>query len=131
LDRKTVNPWRWQEPIGFQQGNLITDAGKVLYCSGQTAMDENGVPQHAGDIAAQMAMALDNLATVLERAGMTLTNIVRITTYTTEVPGFRENRAAMLDRLKEADTEFTHTLIGIDRLAFPELMVEIEAVAMA
>jgi enamine deaminase RidA (YjgF/YER057c/UK114 family) len=72
LDRKTVNPWKWQEPIGFQQGNLVTGPGKVLYCSGQTAMDENGAPQHAGDIAAQMAMALNNLETVLERAGMTL-----------------------------------------------------------
>jgi enamine deaminase RidA (YjgF/YER057c/UK114 family) len=56
---------------------------------------------------------------------------VRITTYTTDVRGFRENRAAMLDRLKEADTEFTHTLIGVDRLALPDLMVEIEAVAVA
>lgn len=131
MDRKTVNPWKWQEPIGFQQGNLVTGAGKAIYCSGQTAIDETGTPQHAGDIGAQMAMALGNLETVLESAGMTLANVVRITTYATDVPGFRDNRAAMLDRLKEANAEFTHTLIGVDRLGLPGLMVEIEAVAVA
>lgn len=131
MDRKAVNPWTWQEPIGFQQGNLVTGAGKVLYCSGQTAVDANGAPRHTGDIAAQMAMALDNLETVLERAGMTLADIVRITTFTTDVPSFRENRAVMLDRLKDANAEFTHTLIGVNRLAFPELVIEIEAVAVA
>lgn len=131
MDRKAVNPWTWQEPIGFQQGNLVTGAGKVLYCSGQTAVDANGAPRHTGDIAAQMAMALDNLETVLERAGMTLADIVRITTFTTDVPSFRENREVMLDRLKDANAEFTHTLIGVNRLAFPELVIEIEAVAVA
>lgn len=131
MERKTVNPWTWQERVGFQQGNLVAGAGEVLYCAGQTAVDENGAPQNSGDIGSQMRLALQNLETVLAAAGMSLANVVRITSYTTDVPGFRENRSSIMDRLSETGTEFAHTLIGVDRLAFPELMVEIEAVAVA
>ena len=47
----------------------MTGAGKVLFCSGQTSVDANGAPQHPGDMAAQIALAADNLEAVLREAG--------------------------------------------------------------
>ena len=44
-------------------------ATRVLALSGQAAVDADGTPQHAGDIAARVSLALDNVETVLAQAG--------------------------------------------------------------
>ena len=70
MERTTVNPWTWSVAFGFNQGELVEGAGKVLFCSGQTSVDADGGPQHPGDMAAQIALAVDNLEAVLAEAGM-------------------------------------------------------------
>jgi enamine deaminase RidA (YjgF/YER057c/UK114 family) len=79
---------------------------------------------------AQVAMAMDNLEAVLAAAGMGLANIVRLNIYTTDVDGFFESYGAMAERLGAVGVTPPGTLLGITRLAFPELMVEIEATAV-
>ena len=61
---------------------------------------------------------------------MTLADIVRLTVYTTDVDTLIEN-AAVLGRFNEAGCRYTSTLLGVARLAFPELLVELEATAVA
>ena len=107
------------------------DQHERSHCSGQTAIDAEGTPQHAGDIAAQAAFALANLEKVLAQADMTLSNIVRLTIYTTDVDALLANYQPMTQRLADAGCVCAQTLLGVDRLAFPELMIEIEATAMA
>ncbi|MCH7810367.1 MAG: RidA family protein, partial [Chloroflexi bacterium] len=70
MERRAINPWSWQDNFGFVQANEITGAQKVLFCSGQTSVDENGTPVHEGDMASQAVQALDNLEAVLKDAGM-------------------------------------------------------------
>ena len=67
MEKRAINPWTWQDNFGFVQGNEITGAQRVLRCSGQTSVDENGTPVHEGDMAAQAGKALDNLEAVLIR----------------------------------------------------------------
>ena len=62
---KLVNPWKWQDNFGFSQAIDVRQAGRVLYCAGQTSVDAAGAPLHAGDMAAQLTQAFDNLETVL------------------------------------------------------------------
>ena len=57
----------------------------MLVCSGQTAIDSQGNPSYPGDIAAQLKMALDNLEEVLAKADFSLSDVVRMTIYTTDV----------------------------------------------
>ncbi|HEV8650097.1 MAG TPA: RidA family protein [Actinomycetes bacterium] len=100
-------------------------------CAGQTAVDGNGAPQHPGDMAAQIGLALDNLQAVLAGAGMSLSNVVRLNTYTTDVDAFIQHGAVLGQRTGAAGVAPPGTLLGVVRLAFPELMVELEATAMA
>ena len=51
--------------FGFNQGEVVEGANRVLFCAGQTSVDADGTPQHPGDMAAQIALALDNLEAVL------------------------------------------------------------------
>lgn len=129
MERRAINPWSWQDNFGFVQANEITGAQKVLYCSGQTSVDENGTPVHEGDMAAQAGKALDNLEAVLKDAGMELSNVVHLTIYTTDVDATIASLGAVGPRL--APIKAAQTLIGVARLAFPPLMIEIEATAVA
>ena len=130
MKRTPVNPWTWSLQYGFNQGELVEGGTRVLYCAGQTALDENAKPLHAGDIRAQATLALDNLEAVLNQAGMTLSNVVRLIVYTTDVDAMIQNFDALVARLDAAGVKPAQTRLGVARLAYPELLVEIEATAI-
>jgi enamine deaminase RidA (YjgF/YER057c/UK114 family) len=131
MERTAVNPWQWSLEFGFNQGEVVEGGQRVLFCAGQTSVDANGAPQHPGDMAAQIALAADNLEAVLRDAGMTLANVVRLNFYTTDVDAFLANTAPLAERTSAAGVAPPGTLLGVARLAFPELMVELEATAFA
>ena len=131
VERSAVNPWQWSVNFGFNQAELVGGASKVLFCSGQTSVDANGAAQHPGDMGAQLALATDNLEAVLRDAGMTLANVVRLNYYTTDVDAYLMNSSVLRDRLSAAGVKPAGTLLGVARLAYPELMIEIEATAVA
>lgn len=131
MEIKPVNPWTWQDAFGFSQGSEVSGASRSLYVAGQTSVDENGAPVHAGDMNAQISKALDNLEEVLTGAGMTLANVVRLNIYTTDVEALFPALAVWAGRLGAAGCKPASTLLGVQRLAFPELMVELEATAVA
>ena len=105
--------------------------GAEEHCAGQASVDENGAPLHAGDITAQANQALDNLEKVLDGAAMTLANVVRLNYYTTDVDAFFVAAETVSPRLAASGCHPASTLLGVQRLAFPELMLEIEATAVA
>jgi len=129
MDRTIVNPWTWQDQLGFVQGNDVSGATRTLYCAGQVSVDEHGAPVHAGDMAAQLVQALDNLVTVLQAAGLTLADVVRLNYYTTDVPAFLEAATPLMGRLADARCRPASTLLGVAALFHPDALVEIEATA--
>jgi enamine deaminase RidA (YjgF/YER057c/UK114 family) len=131
MERTAVNPWTWSLNFGFNQGEVVDGATRVLFCAGQTSVDGDGTPQHPGDMAAQIGLAADNLQAVLAQAGMGLANVVRLNFYTTDVDAFIANAAVLGERTGAAGVAPPGTLLGVARLAFPELMVELEATAVA
>jgi len=89
MERTAVNPVTWSVEMGFNQGEIVSGHTWTVYCSGQTAMSGDGEPLHAGDMAAQVALSLDNLEAVLGEAGMSLADLVRLNVYLTRlgIPG--------------------------------------------
>jgi enamine deaminase RidA (YjgF/YER057c/UK114 family) len=130
MERRNVNPWRWQDQFGFSQAIEVSGAQRMLICAGQTSNDEHGTPLHAGDMRAQVAAALDNLETVLQAAGFALSDVVRLNYYTTDVDAFFGAADVLGARLGGAGIQPASTLLGVTRLAFPEWLIEIEATAV-
>ena len=130
MERKIINPWEWQDQFGFVQANDISGAQRVLLCSGQTSVDAEGRPVHPGDMPAQITQTIDNLETVLNNAGLNLSDVVRLNYYTTDVDRFMEAAEVLGKRLGETGCRPASTLLGVTRLAFPELLVEIDATAV-
>ena len=130
VTRTPVNPWPWAAAFGFNQAELVEGAGRVLVCSGQAAISPDGVPQHAGDLGAQLTLTVDNVEAVLKDAGMTLGDVVRLTVYTTDADAMMGSWGLLAERLGAVDVRPACTLVGVSRLAFPELSMEIEATAV-
>jgi enamine deaminase RidA (YjgF/YER057c/UK114 family) len=131
MQRTAVNPVTWSTEMGFNQGEVVSGHARTLYISGQTAMSGDGKPQHDGDMAAQLALSIDNLQAVLGEAGMSLANLVRLNVYTTDVDLLFPHYGVLAARLGAAGVAPTTTMLGVARLAIPTLMVELEGTAVA
>ncbi|MCO8270606.1 RidA family protein [Actinoplanes sp. TRM 88003] len=131
IQRTAVNPVPWSVALGFNQGELVSGAGRTLYLSGQTAMDADGKPQHDGDLPAQLALSLDNVESALAAADMTLAHLVRLTVYTTDVDLLFQHYGVLAVRLGAAGVAPATTMLGVTRLAIPGQLVELEGTAVA
>jgi enamine deaminase RidA (YjgF/YER057c/UK114 family) len=129
MQRTAVNPWPWSIPLGYNQGEVIENARRQLICAGQTSVDAEGRPLHPGDMRSQLSLALNNLESVLGVAGMGLANIIRLNIYTTDVDQALAHFDLLGARFGAAQVAPPSTLLGVSRLALPELMIEIEATA--
>lgn len=131
VENRKINPWTWQDQFGFSQAIETTGHTRVLRVSGQTSTNASGEAQHAGDMAGQVALALDNLETVLKAANMSLANVVRMNLFTPDVDGFLGAYEGAATRLAAAGVQPAMTLLGVARLFLPDLLIEIEADAVA
>jgi enamine deaminase RidA (YjgF/YER057c/UK114 family) len=129
--RTAINPTSWSINLGFDQAQLIERHERLLVCSGQDAVDAEGNTQHPADMAAQLELALDNLQDVLAAADMTLANVVRLNVYTTDFDELVTHWARLTDRFGNADGRFVTSLLGVTRLFTPDLLVLLEATAVA
>lgn len=130
MERTAVNPVTWSLEMGFNQGEVVAGQSRTLYISGQTAMSKDGRPEHDGDIAAQLALAVDNLEAVLTEANMSLANLVRLNVYTTNIDALFPHYGVLAGRLGTAGVAPTTTMLEVTRLAVPGQMVELEATAV-
>lgn len=131
MKRTAVNPWNWSLKLGYNQAEIIEGQTRQLIVAGQTAVDENGAPQHAGDMRGQIGLALDNLEAVLKGADMDLCHIIRLGVYATDVDEALKNFDLMGMRFGPVQNAPPMTLLGVTRLAIPGLLFEIEATAAA
>ncbi|WP_343561069.1 RidA family protein [Kiloniella sp. b19] len=129
MKRTAVNPWPWSLNYGYNQAEIIDRSARCLVCSGQTSVDGEGNPQHAGDMRNQIALSLDNLETVLNAAEMTFSNVIRLSLYTTDVDDAMKHLDLLGSRFGRFGVTPPMTLLGVTRLALPPLMFEIEATA--
>ncbi len=131
MERTPINPVSWSINLGFDQAQLIEGHQRQLLCGGQDAVDADGNPQHPGDMAAQLELALDNLEAVLAATDMTLGTVVRLNVYTTDFDELVTHWARLTDRFGNSDSRFVTSLLGVTRLFTPELLVMLEATAAA
>lgn len=125
-----IDIWSWHKEHAFVQGRVVNATGKIIFCAGQTSVDENGNPVNAGDMAAQVKQALDNLEAVLVKGGAKLKDVVRMTYYVKDMPAFLQANPILVKRYAAAGCNPTSTLIGVASLFHPDILFEVEATAV-
>ena len=119
----------WSAGI-FANSIVVDGPNRLLLMSGIGAEDEeDGHIHHAGDIAAQADMCFDKLGRLLASHGATFANVVKMTAYVTD-PDFREPYSHSRLRAFGAHPLSTHTFVVVSRLAWPDMLVEIDATAV-
>ena len=131
MEIRAINPQTWLGAFGVNQAIEVKNGQRVLYVSGQTSNDAKGAPLHPGDIVAQTRQAWANIVEVLGAAGMTPSNVVRLNFYTTDVERFMAAAGDLVPLWASAGCKPVSTLLGVTRLFQPEIMIEIEATAVA
>ncbi|MGH7947730.1 MAG: RidA family protein [Candidatus Binataceae bacterium] len=117
-------PW---EPIaGYARA---VRAGDFVVVSGTTATDESGSVVGIGQMYAQARQALANIRTALERFGMGMDRVVRTRMFVTDMSAFADVARAHGEVFK--DSRPASTLVKIDALVHPDMLIEIEADAYA
>jgi 2-iminobutanoate/2-iminopropanoate deaminase len=125
--------YAYAKPSSFSRGMRIDLNGlTILLISGTASIDEHGVSVHIGDFRAQMQRTLDNITGLLESEGCTWHDIVRTTCYLRDIDrdydAFNEERTAFF---KAQGLDPLPASTGIQaHLCRPELLIEIEAIAM-
>ena len=105
----------------------VDNPGSLIFLSGQLSRDGNGNLVGRGDMAEQTRQAIRNMQTVLEAAGGSLDDIVSIVVYTTDIREFKEIVAARMEFFK--DKLPTSTIVEVNHLADPGLLIEFQAIA--
>lgn len=129
IELRKINPEIWQDRFAFSQAIEVTEAKHTLYCAGQLSVDLEGKPQQANDMYAQMDLALNNVERLLSKSGYSLADVVRLNIYSCDVDATLQNYDLLVQRLQAANCQPSGVLVGVTRLAFPELLVEIEVTA--
>jgi enamine deaminase RidA (YjgF/YER057c/UK114 family) len=127
MQRTAINPHSWTIALGFDQGQLIEGHQRLLVCSGQDAVDADGQPQHPGDMAAQLELALDNLEAIVTAADMSLANIVRLNVYATDVDEAIRHFPRISDRF--GNSRYATSVLGVAHLP-AQFLVMLEATAV-
>ncbi len=130
MKREIINPWTWQEALGFVHGNKVSNAESTFFLAGQTASDENGHCLHPGDMAKQIDRVLENIATILEQGDMDFSNVMRLNIYTVDMDKMMQAHDHMTSNLKRRGCQHTGCLLGVSALASPGALVEIEITAV-
>ena len=127
MAKTVINPSALAAPSGYSYA--VKKSGTPVYISGQVALDGQGKLVGENDAAAQTEQVFANLRTVVEACGGTLDDVVKITVFVTDASYRPAVAAARLKYFKEGQYPAS-TYLVVSALAVPQLLVEVEAVAM-
>jgi enamine deaminase RidA (YjgF/YER057c/UK114 family) len=107
---------------------VAVEGRRMIFVAGQLARDRDGNIVGKGDMRAQIRQVGENLRTALAAAGATLNDLVKTTTFVTDIDEFFRHADVRMEYFGPALP--TSTTVEVRRLAHPDLLVEVEAIAM-
>ena len=116
------------DPPTYTQGIRVTGAQSILFLSGQIAYDKDGGVLCAGDFKAQAREVFKALKSLVESAGGTMDNIVKLNTYLIDIR-YRADLAPIRQEFFSKKPPAS-TLVEVSALAHPDWLIEVEAIAI-
>lgn len=116
----------WEKEYGYSQAVKV---GDTIYISGQVSHDDKGKIVGRRDMETQMRQAYANIQNVLALYGATLDNIVEEILFVTNMDAAFEAATKCRSEIFDGTPIVASTIVQIQRLAFPELMIEIKCIA--
>ena len=126
MKQERVDPgWDWTKKYKISAGVKL---GDTIYLSGNVAFDNAGNVIGAGDVYVQSKQIFKNIEEALVSAGAAMTDVIKITTYLTDIAQYGEFGKARTEAFPNGVP--ASTAVAVSALVMPELLVEVEAVAV-
>ncbi|WP_308992094.1 RidA family protein [Mariniflexile litorale] len=125
MEKRTINPWKWQNERSYVQAVEVIKAEGTLYVSGQTATDSYGISSKE-DMKSQLIQTIANLEKVIHEAGYECENIVRLNVYTISTDELFGCFDVFQNWITKHNIKQASTLIEVKSL-FDTLKIELEA----
>lgn len=116
----------WEKEYGYSQAVKV---GDTIYLAGQVSHDDEGNVLGEGDMEVQMRAAYHNVEKVLAQYGASMENVVDEILFVTDMDAAFGARVKMKQEVFSGSPILASTVVQIQRLAFPRLMIEIKCVA--
>lgn len=130
LEKKHFNYAKWTQGR-FSEAVTVTGPGKMIFLAGIGAEHEvHGKVQHLDDFDAQCRYAYEKMKKVLEKNGATLGDVVKQTTYVTDVRFQPLASQCRTEAYKDLQLP-AHTFLAVSQLAWPGMLVEFDVIAIA
>jgi len=125
MEKRAISPWKWQDERSYVQAVEIKNNTGTLYCSGQAAIDSNGLSSNE-DMKLQLQQAISNLEEVITSSGYECGGIVRLNVYTTSTVELWPHFSILQEWIAKHDIKQALTMLEVKGL-FETLKVELEA----
>lgn len=126
MEKQSFDPWAWGKNTNSVQAVEVKNVTGTLYCSGQVAIDANGVPSNA-DMRSQLIQTIANLEQLIQESGYACSNIVRLNIYTTSTQEFFTTcMDVYVPFIQKYGIQQSTTLLEVKGL-FATLTIELEA----
>ncbi len=129
---RVIEPKAFGKPMGMYSHGMAAPAGEIVVVAGQVGA--RATSELAGpDVGSQTKQALENVRAVVEAAGCAMRDVIRLQTFLTraeDIPGFMKARGEVYASYYPDGVYPPNTLVIVSRLVRPELVVEIEAMAI-
>ena len=116
----------WEKEYGYSQAVKV---GDTIYISGQVSHDDEGKIVGRGDMEAQMRQAYANIQEMLKKYGATMDNVIDEVLFVTDMNTAFAAAVKCRQEVFSGQPVVASTIVQIQRLAFPDLMIEIKCVA--
>jgi reactive intermediate/imine deaminase len=127
-DKRFLNPESLSAPFGYSHV-VDSPVDRIVYISGQVPLDSDGQLVGEGDFEAQARQVFENLTRALQAAGVVWSDVVKLNYFLTDVTQITAVRT-IRDEYVDTKRPPASTLVQVNGLFRPEVMVEIEAVAV-
>ncbi|PJR04111.1 RidA family protein [Avrilella dinanensis] len=125
MEKRIINPWKWQDERSYVQAVEVKNITGTLYCSGQAAIDPNGASSNE-DMKSQLQLAISNLEEVITSAGYECEGIVRLNLYTTSMEELWPHFPILQEWIAQYNIKTALTAMEV-KVLFETLKVELEA----
>jgi len=128
MKKEIITSENLSKPLGIYSHAVKVQGNEFLFTSGITARDKDGNIAGKGDMKIQTQQVLENMKVILERAGATFDNIVKVTVFVTDLSRFKDIHEVRAKYFKKDYP--ASTLVQVSRLVHEDMLIEIEAIAV-
>ena len=128
MKKEIITSEKLSKPSGIFSPAVRAEGNRFLFISGMTARDKEGKVVGKGDMKLQTRQVLENIKSVLEKAGATFDHIVKVTVFVTDMSHFQEIHQVRAEYFKKDYP--ASTMVQVRGLVSEDLLIEIDAIAV-